>query len=153
MFVAAAGAAAAFAGLLFVAVSINLGQILKYEGLPERALETLTMLLSVLVISLIVLAPGLSNKTLGIVLLIEGVLLNFVLARILNEARVKHVNSSARSAQRVAISAAVGVPLIIGSISLIRDSGGGLYWILGGVIMAFIGSAANAWVLLVEIQR
>jgi hypothetical protein len=31
--------------------------------------------------------------------------------------------------------------------------GGGLYWIVGGILAAIAGSVANAWVLLVEILR
>ncbi len=31
--------------------------------------------------------------------------------------------------------------------------GGGLYWVLGGVLAGFVGASLNAWVLLVEIQR
>ena len=39
LFVAIAGAVAALTGLIFVAVSINLEQILKFRALPVRAVE------------------------------------------------------------------------------------------------------------------
>jgi modulator of FtsH protease len=57
-FAAEVGASAALAGLLFVAVSINLRQILKFPHLPTRALEALATLLCVLVISTFALVPG-----------------------------------------------------------------------------------------------
>ena len=72
LFVAAAGASAALAGLLFVAVSINVERILQYRGLPERALEALALLLGVLVISIIGLIPGQDHVALGIELLLTG---------------------------------------------------------------------------------
>ena len=56
-FVAGTGAAAALTGLVFVALSINLTQILSAPGLPGRAGETIAMLTEAVVISLLGLVP------------------------------------------------------------------------------------------------
>lgn len=65
LFVAEAGASAALAGLLFVALSINLERILKGIGLPGRAGEAIVLLLTVLVVSTFGLVPGQSPRVLG----------------------------------------------------------------------------------------
>jgi hypothetical protein len=65
LFVAEAGASAALAGLLFVALSINLERILKGSGLPGRAGEAIVLLLTVLVVSTFGLVPGRSPRVLG----------------------------------------------------------------------------------------
>jgi hypothetical protein len=72
LFVGVAGASAALAGLLFVAVSINVERIVQFRGLPERALEALVLLLGVLVISIIGLIPGQGHVALGIELLVTS---------------------------------------------------------------------------------
>lgn len=64
-FVADAGASAALAGLLFVAVSINLGRILEFSHLPLRAGEALVALLSVLFVATVGLVPGQSDHAYG----------------------------------------------------------------------------------------
>ncbi len=38
------------------------------------------------------------------------------------------------------------VPLVVGA-------GGGLDWVLAGVLLVFVSASINAWVLLVEIKR
>jgi modulator of FtsH protease len=45
------------------------------------------------------------------------------------------------------------VPYVIAGISLIAGAGGGLWWLLAGIIGALVGAVINAWVLLVEILR
>jgi hypothetical protein len=57
-FMGTIGAAAALTGLLFVAISINLEQILRYPQLPGRAAGTLGILVSGLLVSGFALAPG-----------------------------------------------------------------------------------------------
>lgn len=74
MFVATAGASAALTGLVFVAVSINIEQILKLAGLPERGVETLVLLLTVLLVSLTGLIPGQGRTALGVELLAVSVI-------------------------------------------------------------------------------
>src|SRR6202034_206276 len=65
-FVGTIGSSAALTGLLFVAISINLEQILKYPQLPGIAAVTLWLLVSALSVSVFALAPGQTNGALGI---------------------------------------------------------------------------------------
>src|ERR1700753_2570072 len=83
LFVASAGASAALTGLLFVAVSVNIQDILKTKALPGRALQTLLLLLSAVVVSLVGLVPGQSPTALGVELLLFALIFGvwaFVLA-------------------------------------------------------------------------
>jgi hypothetical protein len=45
------------------------------------------------------------------------------------------------------------VPVVLGAVSLFAEAGGGLYWVVAGIVLATTGGVANAWVLLVEILR
>jgi hypothetical protein len=151
-FVAGASASAALAGLVFVAVSINIDRILRIQGLPSRALATV-LLLSVVLVSLIGLIPGQSRAALAGELL--GVGLVFAVAILVLTGR----SMASRDRQRLHASShwlLVGfgtVPVVLGAVSLFAEAGGGLYWVAAGIVLATTGAVANAWVLLVEILR
>jgi hypothetical protein len=152
LFVASAGASAALAGLVFVAVSINIERILRYEGLPERALETVLLLLSVLVVSILGLVPGQSRVALGAELLVEGMLITGAVAALV----MRSVPPGARRrwlVTRIGVSALGTVPLLVGGASVLAGAGGGLYWTAAGILGGIFGGVGNAWVLLVEILR
>jgi modulator of FtsH protease len=154
LFVAVAGASAALLGLLFVAVSINLERILSYEGLPERALETLMLLLGVLVVSIVGLMPGQSHVALGLELLGTGAVVAFVVLRLPASGAEEAGREPTRwRLSRLGVRLMGTVPLLVGGLSVLLEAGGGLYWIAAGVILAIIGAVTNAWVLLVEILR
>jgi modulator of FtsH protease len=153
LFVATAGAAAALAGLLFVAVSINVERILSFKGLPERALEALLVLVGALVVAVLCLAP-VEADALGWLLLAAGVVLVGSVARLQRISLPARHDPSARAAvAQVALALIATAPYVVGAITLLAEAGGGLYWILAGIIGAVVSSAANAWVLLIEILR
>ncbi len=151
-FVASAGASAALAGLVFVAVSINVESILRYEGLPQRALATVLLLLSVVLITLIGLIPGQSRTALAVELLVVGLVFAAVILR-LTRSVAGHGHSRIHDLTHWLLMSAGAVPPVIGAVSLLAEVGGGLYWVAAGVVLAITGAVANAWVLLVEILR
>jgi hypothetical protein len=154
LFVAVAGASAALLGLLFVAVSINLERILGYEGLPERALETLLLLLSVLVVAILSLAPGQSNTALGLEVLVVGLAMAFGAIKLPIYASDETGKEPTQwNLSRWGVRLLSIVPFLIAGASLLAEGGGGLYWLLAGIVFAICGAVANAWVLMVEILR
>jgi hypothetical protein len=150
-FVAGAGASAALAGLVFVAVSINVDRILGFEGLPERALATVMLLLSVVLVSLIALIPGQSRAALATELLAVGLVFAVLILGLTSQSTASHDRRHA-FANWFLVSLGT-VPVVLGALSLFAKSAGGLYWVAAGIVLATAGAVTNAWVLLVEILR
>jgi modulator of FtsH protease len=153
LFVAVAGAGAALAGLVFVAVSINIQRILGEKGLPSRALETVLTLLVVVLVAITGLIPGQSNTALGIELLTISILFGGTVARLSLNVRPPPGAPRSWLFGRIMVQAAAVVPMLVGSISLLVEGGGGLYWIVAAIVFGITGAVINAWVLLVEILR
>jgi hypothetical protein len=153
LFVASAGASAALAGLVFVAVSINVERILQFPGLPERALETVLLLLAVVLVSLMGLIPGQSATALGIELLLVGLALAAMIVKQSTKTLPEGSPTTSHLLGRLLLWAGGTVPFVVGGASLIAETGGGLYWVAAGILLGIVGGVANAWVLLVEILR
>jgi hypothetical protein len=153
-FVAIVGAAAALTGLLFVAVSINLENILKDGSmLPTRAAETLASLLFVMVTAALTLVPQ-NIRLIGLeILIIVAPLLAITLRTQIRYRRQHPDDPLYWSVSRMASSAAATVPGALAGISLAAHWGGGLYWLVPTAVGGIAGAVYSAWVLLVEIVR
>jgi hypothetical protein len=155
LFVAMAGASAALAGLLFVAVSINVERIVHYKGLPERGVETLALLLTVLVASIAGLMPGQSHVALGLELVgIAAALFGVLFALpVTHQLPDDADRPPAWLLSRWLIRLSGSGLLAIGAFSELLGFGGGLYWVAAGFVFLTLGAVGNAWVLLIEILR
>ena len=151
-FVAEVGAAAALSGLLFVAVSINLTRILAIAHLPDRAAETLYVLLGVLVVASFGLVPGQSLTAFGFEVTGTGFTVWGICVR--SQARA-YRDPAARQwlLHRVVWTQLATLPFIIGGALIISGHPSGLYWVVPGVLASFAAGIQNAWVLLIEILR
>ena len=152
--VAAAGSAAALAGLVFVAVSINLDRILTYPWLPGRVGETVTLLVAALVESLLVLAPGQSRMVLGAELIAVGAAA-WAIATTIHVRLHRHRADMTAMQRGVRIVAGqlASLPALVAGASLLLHAGGGLYWLLAGITLSVLAAVFNGWVLLIEVAR
>jgi hypothetical protein len=154
LFVAEVGASAALAGLLFVAISINLARILQLPGLPGRGLEALALLVTVLVASTLGLVPGQPPWARGAELLGVGLVAWAVLLAIHVQAlRVRAGTSTGSRVVRVVVAQAAILPFPGAGLALLLQAAGGLYWLAGGIILCFVVAVIDGWVLLVEVLR
>jgi hypothetical protein len=56
-------------------------------------------------------------------------------------------------AGRVVITQVAVLPLLAAGVSLLLHAGGGLYWLVPGVVLCLVVAVLDAWVLLIEILR
>lgn len=153
-FAANAGVAGALAGLIIVAISVNVQAILKIPGMTSRAGATVASLILIVIGAAAALIPGQGPQLLGAELLVftAGTLVITVGSALLlvRTAAPPYVLTTRVKAIWGVLQI---VPFGIGGAVLLTGSYSGLYWVAGGFILVFCGSVGNAWVLLIEILR
>ena len=153
-FIAEVGAAAALAGMLFVALSINLREIVKDPVLPGRALETVSILGGTLLTASLMLIPEQDKPFLGIELIVVAVAVwAMVTYQELNRFRQMDPRFRYAIPGQLALGQGATVPAIVAGALLVADLPAGYAVLAVGILMSFVAAIINAWVLLVEILR
>jgi modulator of FtsH protease len=151
--VAMAGATAALAGLIIVAMSVNIAEIMKAPTLPARSAASIGTLVLAIVASLVCLIPGQPLWAIGV-----EVLAGTAIAVVFEVAAIRRIVADEQAPPGSApAKIAVGVlPLAafaVGSVALMTGQGWGIGLLAAGCILAIVGSVIIAWVVLVEILR
>ncbi len=151
-FVMTGGAAAALAGLIFVAVSLNHEAILEIPALPALAARTLAILIGLVLLSMVSLAPGQPVTALGLEITTVGL----VVAVVLLGTTIRNLAADTPRGWRISLvglSLVAAVPTVVAGASLLASSGGGLYWLLAGFVLSIVIAVYYGWILLIEIRR
>lgn len=150
-------AAGALTGLLFVAVSLNRDRIISHPALRSEAGKTLVLFLLTLLLSLVLVIPGTSARTLGIVLAAiaigAGTILTLIGLGGRDDARRQDADETG-AADRLArlvdmVSPNLFTMLLIvvaGCLQIAGDNG--LYWLAAAEVLALGGGVINAWLFL-----
>ena len=159
-FVAMAGAAVAFAGLVLVSISINLDRIIKQPGLVGRAAAPLVVLFTLFVASSIMLIPDQRLRFYGYELLALAIAFVISMSKVLHgqHRSALQVEKAGLAPEnsfrfRFLLCTIIAITLLGAGVTLSAGNEKGIFLMAPAAITAFLFCFIEAWVLLIEIDR
>lgn len=153
-YVATAGAAGALAGLIIVAMTVNIAEIIAIPSMPSRAASTIGSLVLIVVTAAAGLIPEQPLWLFGLVVLLFSLAaLGLGIDSGVRMLRTVEPRSPGPAWAKFAIAVLQILPFTAGALLLLGGAAIGAHVLAAGILLVFIGSVANAWVLLVEIRR
>ena len=151
--VAMLGAAAALAGLVIVAASVNIQVIIAAPSLTSRLASAISGLVLAIVVCAVGLVPEISTAAFGIVVIAASL----VAAAFAVDASVRifqnhHPENRLRAGKATVTFVTPGLYPVGGVLLLVGDAGG-LVWLAAGAIAAIVAALFVSWVVLVEVLR
>jgi hypothetical protein len=150
-FLMVGGGAAALAGLVFVAMSINLGIIAQDATHKNRAVGTLTGFSAIFMICALGLIGDQNHQSIGIEWLVISIPATYIYIR--GYIRAIRMTGSPVSIGRTVVGTAYYVAQIIGSVLLLLGNISGLYIASIAMVISFASLISGAWLLIIGIHE
>ena len=150
--VAMMGAAAALAGLVIVAASVNIGEIIKAPSISARLAAGIAGLVLAIVGSAVGLIPGLTPLAYGLTMIL------FALgAGLFSAQAARRIYDNKHPANQLKLGKSVlafvsPAAYLLGGILLVLDLPG-VVWFAVGSIAAIVAAVLISWIALVEVLR
>ncbi|GAA2008829.1 hypothetical protein [Microbacterium ulmi] len=151
--VAMAGATAALAGLVIVAASVNIAEIVKAGSITSRLAASIATLVLAIAASGLGLVPQISSLVYGSIL--GAVTIGAAVFQV-HAARVVISNRDRRNRMRFLKASVGAIPLVVylvAAVLLMIEQPSGLYVAAAGCLLAIAAALVISWVALVEVLR
>lgn len=152
--VAMVGATAALAGLLIVAMSVNISTIMSSPTLPARAASSIAALVLAIVAGALGLVPGQGEIAYGVEVLVAAIVAAaFHVHAMRVIAREDHISAADRFGKSILGAVPIAAFLVGGVLITVGVGDAGLVAVAIGSLLAVIAAIVMAWVMLVEVLR
>lgn len=155
--VAMVGATAALAGLLIVAMSVNIRAVLASQTLTARAAAAIATLVVAIVVTGLALAPAQPAWAYGVEVIVAALVAGMLELHAIGAIRRDSSEHRGSVGAQFAKSTAGAVPILAylaGGVTLLAGAGAAGLWFLGiATILAIASAILYAWVVLVEVLR
>ncbi|MFT4283648.1 MAG: hypothetical protein QM598_02290 [Protaetiibacter sp.] len=153
-FVATAGAAAALAGLIIVALSVSVDAIIRLPGMTSRAAAAIALLVVATLISLAGLIPGQPEAAFGVEALVLGLAaLAFSVQSTVQMTRARGQFSRASALVRGGLGVIPALLFAAAAVLVLAGAPAALPVLGIGMLCAIAVSVVTAWVVMIEIRR
>jgi hypothetical protein len=144
-------ATAALLGLLFVAVSLRIEPIARSAELRNRSAQTLTLLLTGLLIAVLLAVPDQRDWVLGLEYLLLALVVTGAAVTLDRRAGSQIGSAVGRLLDAINPTFVTCSLLVIAAVILIFGSDDGIYMLVPALIAVLVGGVVNAWLILVKL--
>jgi len=151
--VAMLGAAAALAGLVIVAASVNIGAIVKSAALTARLGSGIAGLVLAIVACALALMPSMELAPYGIAVFVLALIASAFSVQAARRILQDPSPESRWRSGKAALGFLAPGCYAIGGVLVFVDPGAGVTWIAAGAMVAIVAALLVSWVVLVEVLR